>query len=333
MLIQDPLQPEAAPPSVEEPPLLDVAAGVVRDADGRVLIARRLLNTHQGGLWEFPGGKLEPGETAEQALRRELREELDIEAVEASPLISIRHRYPDRSVRLSVWRVERFRGTPRGLQGQPIRWVAPDQLPGFEFPAANRPIVTAARLPDHYAILDGGNDPASVRDRLHRLAARGVKLVRLRASRLDMHQYGALAARAADWCRSLGLRLLLNGDPDLVRRTGAAGMHLGSRQLMALRRRPLDTSCWVAASCHSREELRQAERIGADFAVLGPVRPTATHPEARPLGWPAFAALVDEAALPVFGLGGLGPADTAEAKRRGGQGIAAIRGFLDGFAP
>jgi 8-oxo-dGTP diphosphatase len=309
--------------------VLHVAVGVVRAPDGRILIAKRPAHAHQGDLWEFPGGKLEPGESVAQALRRELREELNIEAGEASPLIRIRHAYPDRRVLLDVWRVERFEGTPEGLQGQPIRWVRPDDLSDYDFPAANRPIVTAARLPDHYAILDGETDANALKARLDALMARGIDLIQLRARGLPAHQYGALAAHAVPLCRSRGVRLLLNADPRWVRETGAAGVHLSSARLMALDRRPLEPPFWVAASCHDLRELRHAERIGVDFAVLAPVCPTATHPDARPLGWEAFAALVDEVAIPVFALGGLHPVDTAKAKRQGAQGIAGIRGFLD----
>ncbi|MGZ8216384.1 Nudix family hydrolase [Methylomagnum sp.] len=326
--------PTHAPrPAPTEAPTLHVAAGVVHDGAGRVLIAKRPGHVHQGGLWEFPGGKLEPGETVEQALCRELREELDIETLAATPLIGIHHHYPERRVRLEVWRVEKFEGQAKGMQDQPIRWVTPDELPAYEFPAANRPIVAAARLPDHYAILDAdSSDTERLRDRLHRLADAGVGLIRLRASRLDSRHYAALAEYAAPFCRARRIDLLLNGDPALVRQTGAAGLHLRADQLLALRERPLEASFWVAASCHSPVELRQAERIGADFAVLSPVQVTATHPEAVPLGWAQFAAWVEPAALPVYALGGLTPADTAEAKWHGAQGIAAIRGFLDGAA-
>lgn len=334
MLRHDPVYPPAASPVVNDAPVLRVAAGVVRDGEGRVLIAKRPDHVHQGGLWEFPGGKLEPGETVEQALCRELREELNIETLDATPLIGIHHDYPERQVSLSVWRVDRFQGQARGMEDQPIRWVTPDELPSYEFPAANRPIIAAARLPDHYAILDAdSSSPELLRDRLHRLAEAGARLIRLRASRLDSRHYGALAEYAAPFCRECRIDLLLNGDPALVRQTGAAGLHLRADQLMALRERPLDAPLWVAASCHNPEELRQAERIGADFAVLSPVHATASHPEAAPLGWARFADWVEHAKLPVYALGGLSPAHTAEAKRHGAQGIAAIRGFLDGSAP
>lgn len=313
-------------------PILEVAAGVIHDREGRILIAKRPAHLHQGDLWEFPGGKLEPGETAAAALRRELREELDIDTEQASPLIDLRHDYPDRRVRLSVWRVERFAGTPKGLQGQPIRWVHPDELPHFDFPAANRPIVTAARLPDHYAILDGDR-LEGLKLRLDRLAASGIAMVQLRAKGLNPLDFAALVDHAVPLCQRLGIRLLLNAAPELARNSGADGVHLTAARLLALDARPLDAPFWVAASCHKADELRHAERIGVDFAVLSPVRPTASHPGTAPLGWEAFAGLVDRVALPVYALGGLLPADVGEAKHRGAQGVAGIRGFLEGFAP
>jgi 8-oxo-dGTP diphosphatase len=311
---------------------LHVAVGVVRDEAGRILIARRPAHTHQGDLWEFPGGKVEPGETAEQAVRRELKEELDLEVVEATPLIRIHHDYPDRRVLLDVWRVERFDGTPQGLQGQPIRWVGPDELPNYEFPAANRPIVAAARLPDHYAILeDDEGDSAALREHLHHLVDSGVKLIQIRARRLGLHQYDALADYAVRYCRERGSTLLLNAEPERVRKFAAAGVHLTGKRLMALAQRPLAGAFWVGASCHDIEELRQAERIGVDFAVLSPVWSTPSHPDIPPLGWKAFADLAEQVNMPVFALGGLQPADAAEAKRHGAQGIAGIRGFRAGM--
>lgn len=129
------------------PDWLHVAAGVIVGPEGQILIAERAKHRHQGGLWEFPGGKVEPGETVQQALARELWEELNIHVGHARPLIQIRHRYPDKSVLLDVWRVESFTGEPHGREGQPLAWVCPEALVQYAFPAANVPIVTAARLP------------------------------------------------------------------------------------------------------------------------------------------------------------------------------------------
>ena len=312
-----------------QPDVLDVAAGVILNESGQILIAQRPDHLHQGGLWEFPGGKLEARETPRQALDRELQEELDIQVESASPLMTLRHDYPDRRVRLHVWRVERFSGAPQGLQGQPITWVSKSDLPGYEFPAANGPIVTAARLPDRYAIVDGpGEDGEDFMAKIEEHANRDIEMIRLRASRLRSADYLALARRAANFCKERGIALLVNGSATLSEAAGAAGLHLRSDELMCLSRRPLGSTQWVAASCHDAAQMEHAGRIGVDFVVLGPVLPTATHPEVPPLGWGRFARLVEAARLPVFALGGLSESHMDEAKQAGAQGVAGIRGWL-----
>ena len=312
-----------------KPDILDVAAGVILSSSGQILIARRADHLHQGGLWEFPGGKLEPGETPRQALDRELLEELAIRVEAASPLITLTHDYPDRRVCLHVWRVERFSGVPRGMQDQPIAWVDKAVLTDFRFPAANHPIVTAARLPDRYAIIDLPDGRAQdFLARIEACADRGIDMIRLRASTLREDDYAEVAQRSAALCRKRDITLLLNGSVPLLQSTGASGLHLTSNELMSLTGRPVGPEYWVAASCHDEIQLQHAGQIGLDFAVLGPVLPTATHPEARLLGWEKFAEMTRVAALPVFALGGLSAAHLAEAKRAGAQGISAIRGLL-----
>jgi len=313
----------------QQTPVLHVAVGVVRNGLGEILIARRHGHSHQGGLWEFPGGKVEPGETAWDALRRELREELAITVERAGPLIRIAHDYGDRRVLLDVWRVDAFSGQPQGLEGQPIRWVAADELPRLDFPAANRPIVAAARLPGYYPIVDGGPDGGeALFSTLEHLCAAGHSLAQWRVKTADTAAWLALARRAVDFCRPRGLDLLINAEPELALQTGAAGVHLTGRRLLALRQRPLPAGLWVAASCHSPEDIRHAERIGVDFVVLSPVLPTPSHPDAQPMGWDRFGAWTEAAHLPVFALGGMARAHLAQAQARGAQGIAGIRGFL-----
>lgn len=309
---------------------IHVAVGAVFNPQGQILIARRPPHVHLGGLWEFPGGKLETGESVEHALARELAEEIGIQVRTCRPLIKLRHNYPERQVLLDVWRVDAFDGTPHGRENQAVAWVWPDELAGYDFPAGNRPIIAAVRLPERYAILDvqaqGGAVDALAR--LERLAANGITLAQLRAQALDESGYRRLAQPLLRQAGALGLRLLLNAAPELAQELGAAGVHLSSTRLMALQQRPLPAGLWVGASCHDAEQLAQAERIGADFAVLSPVQATASHPDARPLGWQRYAELVDGAGLPVYALGGLTPADIATARQHGGQGIAAIRAFL-----
>jgi 8-oxo-dGTP diphosphatase len=305
-----------------------VVAAAITDIEGRVLLTRRHDHLHQGGLWEFPGGKLEPGETVAQALRREIREELGLELLSHRPLIAVTHHYPDRSVLLDVHRVTGYRGEPTGLEGQPLTWVAPQALADYPMPAADRPVAAALNLPDRCLIT--GPDPrhpALFLERLAQALRRDIRLVQLRAPELPAAELRSLALRARALCHAHGARLLINGSPELVLEIGADGVHLTSRRLMELSERPLTENRLVAASCHTLEELVQASRLGLDFALLSPVLPTASHPEATPLGWERFAELVAEATLPVYALGGMGEEHLTTAWEYGAQGIAAIRGL------
>ena len=120
-----------------------VAVGVIVDPSRRVLLSKRAADSHQGGLWEFPGGKVEPGESLQRALARELQEELGIRVLRTSPLLEVRHDYGDKRVLLDVHVVWEFNGEARGREGQPLNWVTLDALEHYAFPAANAPIVAA----------------------------------------------------------------------------------------------------------------------------------------------------------------------------------------------
>ena len=121
--------------------MLTVAVGILIDDGGRVLITRREKSAHQGGLWEFPGGKVEPSETIAEALSRELQEELGVSVEAAEPYMVIEHDYGDKQVKLDVYRVTRWQGEARGLEGQPLAWKLPVELVGWPFPVANTPIL------------------------------------------------------------------------------------------------------------------------------------------------------------------------------------------------
>ncbi len=247
------------------------------------------------------------------------------------PLIRIPHAYPDRTVLLDVWRVEAYRGEPHGREGQETRWVAPEDLPRFPFPAANRPIVTAARLPSLYLITP---EPRGARgqflQRFKACLAAGIRLVQLRAKQASERELEEWVEALGPVCERYGAHMLVNGDPGWARRPGVSGVHLSSAGLMACDRRPLAPEQWVAASCHSLEEIRHACRIGVDFVVASPVKATASHPSAQPLGWKGLQTLTEASSVPVYALGGLAPGDRPQAFAHGAQGIAAIRGLWDG---
>jgi len=306
-----------------------VAVAVIQDEQGRVLLSRRPEHAHQGGLWEFPGGKVEPGEGLSAALKREITEELGLDISAHSPLIRLTHHYPDKSVLLDVHRVTAFTGAPRGLEGQPLAWVGLDEIDAYPLPAADRPIVNALRLPSRYLIT--GPDPSDHTAFLHRLTLvleQGLRLVQLRAPGLSETAYGELAAAALEICsRWRGVKLLLNAEPKLVQALGGDGLHLNSKRLMSLDVRPLPERFWVGASCHSLEELKRAESLGLDYALLSPVCRTQSHPDAHPLGWQRFRQLVEQVALPVYALGGMDAGMIPYAQEQGAQGIAAIGAF------
>ncbi len=305
---------------------IHVVAGVITDARGRILLNRRTENSDMAGLWEFPGGKREPGETSEQALVRELREELGIEAEVGEWIIDVPQLYPDKRLRLEVRRIRSWKGSPRGREGQAITWVAPDKLSRYSMPPADLPVVAALRHPDRYLVTPEleGNHEAAQQDWLQRLAQAldaGVRRVQLRTPASE-----ARVALAETVIRTHGKRAqwLLSRDIALARRLGV-GVHLGGEQLLELEQRPLPADQLVAASCHDLAQLQAAQRLGCDFAVLGPVQATASHPGVAPLGWDAFEQLREQVSLPLYALGGMGPDDIQQARRHGAQGIAAIR--------
>ena len=356
-----------------------VVAGVLFDASGRVLVARRPGGTHLAGLWEFPGGKLAPGESREAGLARELAEELGVRTLAASPLIWVEHRYPDREVVLDVWRVESYSGTPYGREGQPIAWRDVRSLDAEDFPPADVPVLAALQLPRRYLVTpEPGDDWSAFLDRLAVRVAEGFELIQLRAKSLEEPELIDLGARAASICRRGGARLLVNANREVARRCGAHGVHLTSERLTresnrrseagatansnvvtcgmrsdpySSESRPPDVPSagggdsrrpgaagaarasprlMVGASCHDAGDLARARAAGCDFAVLGPVQETASHPGAAVLGWRGFERLARGAGLPVFAIGGLGDDDISAAASRGGQGTAAIRAFWGG---
>lgn len=306
---------------------LQVAVGVIKNLDGKILISLRDPSLHQGGLWEFPGGKIESSETAEQALARELKEELNITVIASTPLITVQHQYPDLAVQLNVFLVEHFSGEAKSCEGQPFKWVNPDELATHSFPAANQSIITAARLPDRYAILDDVDESRLLKN-LQKILDRGVKLIQARLKTLSAAAVERFVEQAYPLCKQHNALLLMNSAVENVRGLEVDGIHLTSRHLLSITRRP-ESMKWVAASCHNLPELQQAQNMGVDFVVLAPVLSTATHPEAEALGWERFAELVSRINLPVYALGGQSESSLVEARQGGGQGIAAIRAFLD----
>lgn len=301
--------------------IVQVAVGVIKNSLGQILIAKRADDAHQGGLWEFPGGKVEVAETVLSALARELREELAIEVSSAQPLIQICHDYGDKSVQLDVCIVEEFTGNAVGNEGQPVRWVETSDLSDYEFPAANRPIITALQLPSVMMITADEACIQTFERKLQSALARGVKLVQLRQPELS-EKFIKLAKKL---CRDAGAHLQLNTSLDSYSGVAIeAGLHLSSQRLMALAERPVPLTVLFGASCHNELELEQAHAVGVDYILLSPVLPTNSHPNDEVLGWNAFRNLVAGCKVPVYALGGMTPETIERARAFGAQGVAGI---------
>lgn len=303
-----------------------VAVGVVENSQGHILIAKRPDHLHQGGLWEFPGGKLETGEQALAALQRELQEEVGLSLKEAAPLIQIPWRYADKLVLLEVFHITAYTGEAAGREGQVVRWVPRQGLAEYTFPAANRAILTAIHLPDRYLITGDFHNTDEFVMRLEQALKQGIRLAQVRAKSSTDEELRALVELARPLCDDYQARLLVNTSIELAQ-TLNTGVHLNSRRLLACRTKPELRGQYLSASVHNETELRHAMHLGVDFVVISPVLPTRSHPGADTLGWEALAELIQQATIPVYALGGLNAQDIAKARQHGAQGVAAISAF------
>jgi|SRR5688572_16251917 8-oxo-dGTP diphosphatase len=294
--------------------MIEVAAAVILRADGAFLLAQRPAGKVYEGYWEFPGGKVEPGEPLAAALARELHEELGIEVEAAYPWITRVFAYPHGTVRLNFFRVTRWRGEPHPREDQAIAWQDAATTLAPMLPA-NAPVLASLSLPADYAITDAARlGTAVMLDRLERRLEQGLRLLQIRepaGAERDSFTRQAILLAHRYGCKVMVKTPFADAD----------GIHFTSAELMALRARPL--GLLAAASCHTRQELEQAMQLELDFAVVGPVNEKSGS---RPLGWAGFQRIIQSTTLPVFAIGGVTSADREDAWRAGAHGLAMIRG-------
>jgi 8-oxo-dGTP diphosphatase len=306
-------------------PPVEVVAAIIQRCGGEFVLAQRPAGKVYAGYWEFPGGKVEPGEPAAAALARELHEELGIDVERAYPWIVRNYVYAHAHVRLNFFRVTRWRNQLTSREMQAFSWERVPDIGVSPILPANGPILRALELPPILAISDAQQrGEADFLARLDAALARGLRLVMMREKQVPRERLAALTTAVIQRCKPWGAQVIVNGDLQLARECGADGVHFSAARLMQLDARA--DLLWCSASCHDEQELERAAQLGLDFVVLGPVQATPTHPQARLLGWERFASMISGYALPVFALGGLQLDSLQAACAAGAHGVAMIRG-------
>lgn len=301
---------------------VDVAVGILIRPDGHLLLASRPEGKPYAGYWEFPGGKLEPGEAVAHALKRELHEELGVDIGSVFPWVVRVFDYPHALVRLHFCRVFEWSGELHAREQQRFGFFPLDGMPTPLLPATV-PVLRGLELPTVYAISAAQRlGIPTFLQRLEAALARGLKFVQLREPELSADEVGQLFGRMQSMVRAAGACLIVNSRHAQALRDAADGVHLTAQALREATQRP--AARWVGASVHGVDELARAAELGLDFAVLGPIRPTASHPGQTPLGWTEFERIAAATALPLYAIGGLDIESAPLAKACGGHGVALL---------
>ena len=311
--------------------VVEVAAAILlREIDGNTefLLAQRPRGKVYSGYWEFPGGKVEPGESLRQALLRELQEELGIKIDRAWPWLSCEFTYPHARVRLKFFRVTSWHGEILPIEHSGFVWMKiGDSAPVSPVLPANGPILRALELPATYALTNATeNGIDNELARLDRALNNGLRLIQIRDKALPDVDRRNFATSVMQLARRFNDTIVLvNDDESLASEIGAHGLHISSDRLSQISQRPPFE--WVAASCHNAAELSLATALNLDFAVLSPVLPTASHTQTQSIGWERFANLIERSSLPIFALGGMKPEMLELARQKGAHGLAMMRGW------
>jgi len=304
--------------------IVEVVAGALIGADGRFLLGSRPEGKPYAGYWEFPGGKVEPGETPQAALVRELHEEMGITVRHATPWMTKHFVYEHATVFLRFFRVWAWDGELHAREGQSFSWQTPGVLSVEPMLPANGPVLRALAIPDLVSITcahEIGQDAV-----LEALAASTTaRWVIVREPQLDRDALTAFVEQVVARVHPKGGKVIVNADPAWLAGLPVDGVQLTAARLAEMAERPAFD--WVGASVHSAAELERAAELGCDYALLGHVKPTPTHPDRAPLGWDGFAGLLaDGTPIPVLALGGLGVDDLLDARAHGAHGVALMRG-------
>lgn len=315
---------------------IHVVAGLIRDVDDpqKIFLTRRKQGQHLENLWEFPGGKVEPGESRFQSLRRELLEETGIHVISAQPLQSVYHEYHDKSILLDVWEIKRYRGHVHGCEGQQSRWVDVSELDQLDFPAADMPVLKALKLPPELLVtpdMAEHHQSTYLEHFAWLMQKKAYPLVLFRSHHLDDDRYAEVAKELQQIGEPFQSEIIIHR-PSLKSLQSSqfdkfSRRHLNSYLLQSLNENPFSENFKLSASCHDGAELTMARKLDCDFALLSTVRPTLSHPGRNAKGWFGFNRLARQSLLPLYALGGIQRRDFTTARFQGAIGVAGVSDF------
>jgi 8-oxo-dGTP diphosphatase len=316
--------------------IIHVVAGIIRDPldPSKILITRRKQGTHLENLWEFPGGKVEPGESRFFALKRELEEETGIHVVSAMPFQSVHHRYKEKNIFLDVWEIKQYWGQASGVEGQDANWVNIHELANYEFPDADKPVLKALSLYPRLLVTPDMPEQfeQSFIDQFERLMERQpYPLVVFRSHHLDDKTYADVAKKLNRICQNDDSHLIVHR-PSLKSLQSKLldafqWRHLNSYSLQSIIENPFHDEVKLSASCHDKAELKMAQRLDCEFALLSTVRDTQSHPGRQAKGWSGIKSIISKVNIPVYALGGVRRKDLCNARFQGAIGVAGITDF------
>ncbi|MBC8493660.1 MAG: Nudix family hydrolase [Candidatus Thioglobus sp.] len=304
---------------------IKAVVGVLRNDSGQILIAKRQDHQFMGGFWELPGGKIEQGESPEDAISRELNEELGITVSQLSLHQTMTHQYKDRIVELNIYNINQYQYTPQGIEGQEITWSSVEQLSTFNLLPTMKAFIDSITLPNKYWITPSSNhQSAAWMEKFNEKMTQDIELIQLR-SKIELDK--AFITELNNKCQQHNIKLLLNIPNKTFDEVYCDGWHITTGEMLKLNKRPCDKSKLLGASTHNLKEALQAQELGADFVVISPVQATQTHPDTVPLGWDAAQEVVNKLNIPVYFLGGMGLEDLDKTINLGAQGIAGVSAF------
>ena len=306
---------------------IEASVGIIFNESFQLLMAERPQSKTWSGWWEFPGGKIEKGETPLEALKRELKEEIGISVIDAEKWIVRKYAYEDYEVILHFYKVTQWSGNIEAKEEQKISWVLPDNNVVSPILPANDLIFKAISLPDIYAITNAYEYSGNFLNKVEQKLNNGLGLIQIREKAISKNAFIELTKEIIQMAGNFDAKVMINSDINLAYKLNADGVHLNSSLLHSLSEIPKDLI--VSASCHSARDIEKAMTMDVSFVVLSPVQKTQSHPNTTPIGWDSFSKITQNYSIPIYALGGMKQNDIENAFNAGAIGIASQRAIWE----